>query len=63
LKALGMALGGLLLLIAAPVIAVALLAGLVAMAVALVAPLLPLLFIACVVWFVLRASSSHAIAR
>ena len=52
-----MAIGGLVLLIAAPILAIALVAGLVAVAVAVVAPLLPLLFIAFVVWFVLRASS------
>ena len=63
LKVVGMAIGGLVLLVAAPVLAIALLAGLVAVAVAVVAPLLPLLFIAFVVWFVLRASSSQAIAR
>ena len=63
LKVVGMAIGGLLLLIAGPILAIALVAGLVAVAVAVVAPLLPLLFIAFVVWFVIRASSPQAIAR
>jgi hypothetical protein len=51
--------GGLMLLVAGPVVAVALIAA----AVVAVLPFLPLLFIAFVVWFVLRASGSQAIAR
>jgi hypothetical protein len=50
--------GGLLLLVVGSVVAVAVIAAVVA-----ALPFLPLLFIAFVVWFMLRASGSRAIAR
>jgi hypothetical protein len=54
--------GGLVLLVAGPILLVAMLAGLVAVGVAVAVPLLPLLFVAFVVWFIVRATSSTAVA-
>ncbi len=63
LKVVAMAIGGLLFVIVGPIFAIALLAGLLAVAVAVIAPLLPFLFVGFVVWFLVRASNSQAIAR
>lgn len=59
-KAIG---GGILLLVLGPIVALALVAGAVAVAAALVVPLLPLLFVAFVVWLLVRASGRPALAR
>jgi hypothetical protein len=57
--------GGILLLIVAPIVAIAVLAAGLAFAAAIVVPLLPLAFIALVVWFVLRPATriSHSFGR
>lgn len=48
--------GGALLLVIGPVLAIAMIAGLVALAAAIIVPLLPLAFVAFAIWFVVRLS-------
>jgi hypothetical protein len=48
--------GGILLLIVGPIMAIAALAAGIALAAAIIVPLLPLLFIALAIWFVVRVS-------
>ncbi len=52
--------GGLLLLVIGPVVFIAALAGTLALAAAILTPLLPLIFIAFVIWFLVRAGSKPA---
>jgi hypothetical protein len=48
--------GGILMLIVGPIVAIAALAAGIALAAAIIVPLLPLLFIALAIWFVVRVS-------
>ncbi len=52
--------GGLVLLVVGPVVFIAAVAGTLALAAALITPLLPLLFVAFVIWFLVRAGSKPA---
>jgi hypothetical protein len=63
LKAIGIFIAGLVMLVVGPILAVVVVAAIVAIAAALVVPLLPLLFVALAVWFLARASTRPAIAR
>ncbi len=55
--------GGLLMLLVLPVVAVAAIAGVIAFALALIVPLLPVAFMCLVIWFVIRAAQRPVMAR
>ena len=55
--------GGVLMVIVLPILAIAGIVAAIALAAAVLVPLLPVLFIALAIWFVIRASQRPAVAR